>query len=514
MADKAPIAVCLSFLWFETGYRACLLRDPVASAFEEHFELVHTLAVQADARSESLSAFVAELEGYIGKPDKLEIELPRESSRGVRIMTVHKSKGLEFPVVIIPQANNVGRNLGAGDSWYWEEKLGPTFKPPAAVGSRSRNAFFEGAREHRAAMEGAELKRLLYVALTRAESHIVVTSTAPYREDAAGRSFRSLLAPALGLFEEPSPLAAAKGRADSKATAGTFSLPPFGLLASLPSGALVGLIPERSDHEYFALVRGAKRRGASAGDFSAAAIATIPLVDRRAWQLSASVSSFSARFEKSTPPLGENLEIRSELAAPEGLDADIWGTLVHAVLESRLKPRAGGLRLSPGLETALESALDGKAQKEAMQRASRLAEVFLDSELGRRALAAKERYVELKIAIGLRVENSTSAETPRCAARRARGSIDLAFVEGDKVVVVDYKTDASITAGAHDFQVAAYKGAGAKIFGLRAEAWVFYLYGGGRAVLVDEDGSAPRLEDAPDPEPNSARCFGDYLDIQ
>ena len=172
MADRAPICACLAFLWFETGYRDALLLDPIASAFEEHFELVHSLGVGADSRGASLSAFVAELEPLVGRPDKLEIELPRESSRGVRIMTIHKSKGLEFPVVIVPQANNVGRDRGARDPWYWEDELGPTFPPPPSAASRSRNAFYEIAKERRAAMEGAELKRLLYVALTRAESHI------------------------------------------------------------------------------------------------------------------------------------------------------------------------------------------------------------------------------------------------------------------------------------------------------------------------------------------------------
>jgi hypothetical protein len=94
------------------------------------------------------------------------------------------------------------------------------------------------------------------------------------------------------------------------------------------------------------------------------------------------------------------------------------------------------------------------------------------------------------------------------ATARARGSIDLAFLEAGKIVVVDYKTDSSIEAGLHDLQVAAYKRAASEIFGLPAEAWVFYLYGGGRALLVDADGSTPRLEDAPDPESCPAPRFG------
>jgi hypothetical protein len=76
------------------------------------------------------------------------------------------------------------------------------------------------------------------------------------------------------------------------------------------------------------------------------------------------------------------------------------------------------------------------------------------------------------------------------------------------VVVVDYKTDSAIGAGKHDLQLAAYRRAAAEIFGLPAEAWVFYLYGGGRAVAVDEDGRAPRLEEAPEGDPDNAELFG------
>ena len=131
-------------------------------------------------------------------------------------MTIHKSKGLEFPVVIIPQANNVGQDRDARNHWHWEDDIGPSFRPPTTVGSRSRNAFFDRGKERRAAMEGAELKRLLYVALTRAESHIVVTAVQPHADDGRGKSFRSLLSGPLGLF-------------------------------ATPPGLPVGVIPERSD---------------------------------------------------------------------------------------------------------------------------------------------------------------------------------------------------------------------------------------------------------------------------
>ena len=491
MVDRASIAACLRYLWFEAGYRASLLRDPVASAFEEHFELMHSLAVAADDAGRCLASFVAELELLVGKPDKLEVDLPRESASGVRIMTVHKSKGLEFPVVVVPQANNAGQDRAAREAWYWEEKLGPTFKPPRSIGEKSRNAFFEASKERRSATEAAEIKRLLYVALTRAESHIVVTATEPYRADSSGRSFRSLLGRSLGLFDPPSPL----GGGTSAEGADRLSLAPFGELVPLPSGALVGRIPERGDLEYFCLVEAAASPHAGRERGGAAALTMPPLVkERRVSPVSSTVTAAAELYARRDAMEGdrdegpEALSIAPDLAAPRGLSHETWGSLVHALLEARLAMTPKEPRLPAKLRTDIEEATGGEeASREAIGRAARLAEVFLGSELGRRALASPERYVELPVAIG---PGGTVASN---ALRYLKGSIDLAFAEGEAMVVVDYKTDQAIEAGRHDLQVAAYGRAAEAIFGRRAETWVFYLYGGGIALPATEGGGIPLI---------------------
>jgi ATP-dependent exoDNAse (exonuclease V) beta subunit len=497
--DREPIAATVSYLWFEAGYRAALLRDPVASAFEEHFELVHSMAALADERRAGLAAFVSELEPLLGEPDKQEIDLPRDGSAGVRIMTVHKSKGLEFPIVVIPQANNVGREGSSREAWYWDDETGPTFKPPAAVGEKSRNAFFDRSTARREAMDAAELKRLLYVALTRAESHVIVTATEPRNEDAKGRSFRSLLARGLGLFALPSPLA--PGAEDGSAR--SLDLPPFGSLAALPSGALVGLIPERSDLEYYDLLESARTapgartaptlRSKPSGrseTVTAETLAAIPLVERGAAPTWVAITALAAAIESGREEEAEEAEAAQPLPAdpallpPPALSATTWGSLAHEILESRLAPPVAAGRAVPGaapsaaLRDRLEGELGGGAGAEkAIAAAERLAEVFLRSELGRRAAAASERAVELEVAIAL--------DGPRGSPRWARGVIDLAFIEADRVVVVDYKTDAAIYPRRHAAQLGEYARAAESIFKKRPEAWVFYLYGGGRAVRLD-----------------------------
>ncbi|MES2748480.1 MAG: UvrD-helicase domain-containing protein [Bacteroidota bacterium] len=110
--------------------------------------------------------------------EKLSIPSP-EGNDAVRIMTIHKSKGLEFPVVIFPFAEeNYSQNKG-DKIWIAtnEEQLGI---PKALV---SKNATVEKFGEEASVVyqqkKGEDLLdniNVLYVALTRAEEQLYIIS--------------------------------------------------------------------------------------------------------------------------------------------------------------------------------------------------------------------------------------------------------------------------------------------------------------------------------------------------
>jgi len=165
------------------------------------------------------------------------------------------------------------------------------------------------------------------------------------------------------------------------------------------------------------------------------------------------------------------------------------GGAAHGAAPGAASSAAGG-EIPAELLAKAEDALGEAKAAEALEAARRLAGVFLGSGLGARALAAADRYVEWELALAYR--------GPDGAARVARGSVDLAFVEDGKVVVVDYKTDAVMDPARHGLQVAAYRRAAEEVLGLPSEGWLFYLYGGGRA-LRSGGAEAPSLELAPAP---------------
>jgi ATP-dependent helicase/nuclease subunit A len=95
-----------------------------------------------------------------------QAKVESEDADVVKILTIHKSKGLQFPVVVIPQM--ASDNNGRYSSILFNKEKG--------IGLRTDNnrALYDEIRKDIEKKEFEESKRILYVAMTRAEKMLII----------------------------------------------------------------------------------------------------------------------------------------------------------------------------------------------------------------------------------------------------------------------------------------------------------------------------------------------------
>jgi ATP-dependent helicase/nuclease subunit A len=178
---QRPFDFYAGVLGRDGGRRAFLARlgPEAADAISEFMTLARTYEQWEAA---SLPGFLAFLRRG-GAEVKRDMEGGRDE---VRVMTVHGAKGLEAPLVILADTVDMPRSRTEGGFLRLAADAGapvPVLAPrksedPAAVGT---------ARARETAREQEEHRRLLYVALTRAEDALVVCG-AETRQPAKGKA--------------------------------------------------------------------------------------------------------------------------------------------------------------------------------------------------------------------------------------------------------------------------------------------------------------------------------------
>lgn len=178
--EYAAVAELIQDIYDETGiYESVqMMRDGAQRA--ANMDLLMEQARQFDASTcHGLHAFAQYINRIREQQEEMgEVNIAGEEENVVRIMTMHKSKGLEFPVCILL---GLGRKLGGtqGDFLTIQPELGIASKIVDNETRTVKDTFYRNAlkRQNEMADLGEEM-RVLYVAMTRAKEKLILIGCA------------------------------------------------------------------------------------------------------------------------------------------------------------------------------------------------------------------------------------------------------------------------------------------------------------------------------------------------
>ena len=453
---------------------------------------------------QGLFDFVRTLREQLASGEAAAMQTTHASS-GVRIMSIHKSKGLEFPVVILSDLARRFSNMDFQSSVLVHPQLG---LGPVCVDARRHIQYPTIARQ---ALERtlrreakAEELRVLYVAMTRAKEKLVMVHT---QANAGGR-----VADLMALSDCP----VLPEAVDSGKCMGDWIMLP--LLQRSEAGALRAFAGQNSEGRFFTeetpwtvCVHDGLQFAAPAQQSDAAAEERAPQRE----ELPADFAALSYRY-----PYAEQTAFPAKLTATQlkgrAIDEEISeNTTLPPRLRNLCKPKflAGKTALT-GAErgTALHLVMQDldffcepneqsvRAQIEAMRAQRKLTEEqakaadayaivrFLRSDLAARIRKSKQVEREYRFSLLRPVRDFSSLDADDSVL--LQGVVDCFFEEDGELVVVDFKTDhvscAQLDERAEHYrpQLEAYSMALTRVMGKKVKEKVLYFFSAGEEVRL------------------------------
>lgn len=420
--NRRPARETLEQLFQGTGARIS-----ATGALKNDLSLVNLERVLGQARafeaeplsdfSRFISVLAAVADLELASPEPISLD-PDEDF--VRFSTVHAAKGLEFPVVILA---NFSAQMKTEAPGLLADRAGEG-TAAAKIGDFRSPGYERMAEEEKLHLQ-EQAKRLFYVAATRARDALIVSAFFPPEKNAEKR-FVSLLPPDF-LLHDPDRFGTERDQ--------VFYWDPK-ILVSTTGPA-----------------KGRAKKKTAAGR--------------------PSLEEFMARRAQVLAAAGRDLRvIRGSQAKTESAGAGAGqaeketggrklGLLVHELMEQI------DLRGEPELERLCAARAKAAGAPESADEVYRHVKNCLASAPVKRAVVAGQMQREVPYCVWIGDEAH-------------EGRLDLVFREGDKIVVVDYKTDRAPQAAG---QLAEYRKAVSRAVGGEIEVWLVFS-GPGEAVLV------------------------------
>lgn len=186
LVTELPIHELLSYILEDTGYAHYVAAMPGGERRKANIEMLLEKAVAYEQSSyRGLFHFIR----YMDRLQKYEVDygeadIVNENANAVRLMTIHKSKGLEFPVVFLCGTAKKFNRMDVRSKLVIHPELGVGIDYINPQKRIKGTTLYKKAVAKQMELEnlGEEL-RVLYVALTRAKEKVIITGVAKDIED-------------------------------------------------------------------------------------------------------------------------------------------------------------------------------------------------------------------------------------------------------------------------------------------------------------------------------------------
>ncbi len=440
----------LNLLWNKKGYKYETMLTSQTDLCAEQFDMLFELARQTEENGKSLAWFIDQLENLKkalssedSDLDAGDISYPLERSQAVQIMTIHKSKGLQFQHVFLCACTDV-RSKSEKGKIFFDKQTGISIK----ADDDSKNYFSLYQQEMEKKKEVAEFRRLIYVGITRAIQDVYIMGNWSTTESKNNgnkapnelRIFESLVENTYGKNSETA-LIYMDGQAFD--------------FQNLP---LVSYAQTRSNQNSRNMDQIREERLAEVSKAFQSASQIL-------YENKAIPKSCPSALEKSFDPQNSEDALRDanqtdsreegRLQSPDFTAAD-FGTLVHAFLEGQ----ALGIKAEEfEAPVSLLKGLNSQTEKEkVLEDCKKFCHLFAQSPLGQEFQSAKDDGRFYRAEWGFKMFWQETLWT---------GSIDLIYQKADGTYqIVDYKSDNKVDEEKYLGQQNCYKMAAAKMLGL------------------------------------------------
>lgn len=422
--SEGSLTAALDYVYYDLGYRNFLISNPGNSVYCEHYDYLYALFAKFESQGKNISQVLEYIRPLLGSSAKLmELDTFSEETDGVKIMTIHKSKGLGFPIVIVAGMETENR------SHFDYAQVCKTdgtifFNCIKTSDNKFINPLYVVNKDMDKLMECAELKRLLYVAATRAKCHLIFSANMIVSENSESTTMIKMLLDAAGFDVQTQ----TSSNIDMK-------------------GIKFDLIDERETWSKTHLSRKTLEENSAWYDN----------VQSEDFDWSSKTVAVTSLEQNSTEEDSVRLPSvdSDEIISRYGIQTD-FGTLVHAFIENAVK----GINTEPVMTSA--HTLTESEINRLTADAKCLANGFLNSKLYE-SIREHELFSEREFFM----QNNGIV---------LNGKIDLMSVCDKEVVIVDFKTDSYKNEKQHVLQLSCYRDAVSSVYkGKNIRCFVVYL---------------------------------------